>query len=96
MKTKKRIKIKGLFSVGLLCFFLFLTWNLTGINPFLFWLCTAFDIIILINIFRYTLKYLIISDNDPMYNCEVYLKHGCSHIDGIHCDYPDCHINEIK
>ena len=30
--------------------------------------------------------------NDPVYNCPVYRNSGCSHVDGILCDYPKCSI----
>ena len=32
---------------------------------------------------------------DPVKNCELYLKEGCSHVDGMLCDFPDCEMNKI-
>ena len=29
---------------------------------------------------------------DPVYNCEVYKKIGCSHVDGFLCDFEKCEI----
>ena len=28
--------------------------------------------------------------NDPVKSCPLYLNEGCSHVDGILCDYPKC------
>ena len=34
---------------------------------------------------------------DPLYDCPVYKKCGCSHVDGMLCDYPKCNmIKEIN
>lgn len=30
--------------------------------------------------------------SDPVYQCEVYKKQGCAHVDGILCDFPQCTI----
>lgn len=30
--------------------------------------------------------------NDPVKDCAVYREIGCSHVDGILCDYPNCSI----
>ncbi len=40
-------------------------------------------------------------ENDPVKKCLVYINEGCSHVDGLLCNYPDCNIikefkNEIK
>lgn len=32
--------------------------------------------------------------NDPVKKCELYKKEGCSHVDGILCDYPKCSMLE--
>lgn len=29
---------------------------------------------------------------DPVYNCDVYRKEGCSHVDGMLCDMKTCKI----
>ena len=31
-------------------------------------------------------------NSDPVKNCPVYQNEGCSHVDGMLCDFPDCHI----
>lgn len=28
--------------------------------------------------------------NDPIKHCPVYKDHGCAHVDGYLCDYPNC------
>ena len=33
-----------------------------------------------------------IKENDPVYGCEVWLNEGCSHVDGLLCNYPECEI----
>lgn len=33
--------------------------------------------------------------NDPMYSCDLYLEHGCSHIDSYLCKFPICPINDF-
>ena len=30
--------------------------------------------------------------NDPVYSCKLYKERGCSHVDGILCDFPKCHM----
>ena len=30
--------------------------------------------------------------NDPVYSCPVYKSEGCSHVDGLLCDFPECDI----
>lgn len=32
--------------------------------------------------------------NNPMKNCAFYKEKGCSHVDGLLCDYPTCEINK--
>lgn len=32
--------------------------------------------------------------NDPVRNCKLYKDKGCSHIDGILCDFPNCSMNK--
>lgn len=34
----------------------------------------------------------LIKENDPVYGCEVWLNEGCSHVDGLLCNYPECEI----
>jgi DNA-directed RNA polymerase subunit RPC12/RpoP len=29
---------------------------------------------------------------DPVFHCPVYKKDGCSHVDGMMCDFPYCHV----
>lgn len=36
--------------------------------------------------------YIYKRDNDPVYGCKLYKEDGCSHVDGILCDYPNCSI----
>lgn len=31
---------------------------------------------------------------DPVYECSLYKDCGCSHIDGLLCDFPDCKMNK--
>ena len=31
-------------------------------------------------------------NSDPVKNCPVYREEGCSHVDGMLCDWPNCHI----
>ena len=31
--------------------------------------------------------------NDPLKDCQVYKKLGCSHVDGLLCDFPNCSLN---
>ena len=31
-------------------------------------------------------------NSDPVSKCPVYRKKGCSHVDGMLCNFPDCHI----
>lgn len=33
-------------------------------------------------------------DNDPVYSCDLYKDHGCSHVDGFLCDFPKCSMNK--
>lgn len=37
-------------------------------------------------------RFILRLKNDPVYACKVYRKEGCSHVDGILCDYPNCSI----
>lgn len=37
---------------------------------------------------------LLINDNDPVYNCNLYEDKGCSHVDGMLCDFPQCSMNK--
>lgn len=34
--------------------------------------------------------------NDPVYNCDVYKKEGCSHVDGLLCDMETCSCRKEK
>lgn len=31
-------------------------------------------------------------NSDPVKRCDVYLTEGCSHVDGMLCNFPDCDI----
>ncbi len=31
-----------------------------------------------------------IGKNDPVKKCPIFLTEGCSHVDGVLCDYPKC------
>lgn len=31
-------------------------------------------------------------NSDPIKNCPVYKNEGCSHVDGLLCDFPNCDI----
>lgn len=31
-------------------------------------------------------------NSDPIKHCPVYLKEGCVHVDGMLCNFPDCHL----
>lgn len=37
-------------------------------------------------------RFILRFKDDPVYACKVYRKEGCSHVDGILCDYPNCSI----
>ena len=46
--------------------------------------------------FFWLLVYFIIAKddkNDPLKDCQVYKKLGCSHVDGLLCDFPNCSLN---
>ena len=34
----------------------------------------------------------ILKKGDPVHNCDVYKKLGCSHVDGVECDMKTCSI----
>ena len=34
-----------------------------------------------------------IHQNDPVKKCELYKNEGCSHADGMLCDFPNCSMN---
>lgn len=36
---------------------------------------------------------LLASKNDPVHNCKLYKEQGCSHVDGMLCDFPNCSMN---
>jgi hypothetical protein len=38
---------------------------------------------------------VIFSDSDPVQNCDVYKKIGCSHVDGMLCDMKTCNILKV-
>lgn len=47
--------------------------------------------------YPFTLKNKIINKvkdmlNDPVTGCDLYKDEGCSHVDGLLCNYPDCEI----
>lgn len=44
---------------------------------------------ILNKIKRFYYKY---KNSDPCYKCKLYLKEGCSHVDGMLCDFPNCNM----
>lgn len=35
-----------------------------------------------------------LTKNDPVQHCELYRDKGCSHVDGILCNYPYCTLNK--
>jgi hypothetical protein len=43
--------------------------------------------------FKFLKSIFCINKNDPFYKCKLYRNEGCSHIDGILCDFPKCEIN---
>lgn len=44
---------------------------------------------ILIRFFRYFSR-----KNDPVHSCDLYKAKGCSHVDGMLCDFPECSMNK--
>ena len=45
------------------------------------------------NIFKKIKRlYYRFRNSDPVKNCPVYHEQGCSHVDGMLCDFPDCRI----
>lgn len=34
--------------------------------------------------------------NDPVYDCNTYKKIGCSHVDGMLCDFPKCDMQDME
>jgi len=32
------------------------------------------------------------SDSDPVEMCSIYKEQGCSHVDGLLCDFPECQM----
>lgn len=34
------------------------------------------------------------NEGDPLKNCALFKEKGCSHIDGMLCDFPNCEMNE--
>ena len=32
--------------------------------------------------------------SDPVKSCELYKTEGCSHVDGLLCDFPECSMNK--
>lgn len=43
---------------------------------------------------EWLIKIFLISKNDPLYNCLLYKRHGCSHVDGLLCDFPNCSMSK--
>jgi len=35
----------------------------------------------------------LLGKNDPVHNCKLYREQGCSHVDGMLCDFPNCSMN---
>ena len=35
-----------------------------------------------------------IGKNDPVKHCRLYKDEGCSHVDGMLCDFPKCDMND--
>ena len=33
-----------------------------------------------------------LKNSDPLYHCLVWKNEGCSHVDGLLCDYPKCEM----
>lgn len=31
--------------------------------------------------------------NDPLFGCQLFKDKGCSHVDGMLCDFPKCSMN---
>lgn len=38
--------------------------------------------------------YLLSKIQDPVKNCKLYKDKGCSHVDGMLCDFPHCKMNK--
>lgn len=39
-------------------------------------------------------KILMVGEDDPVWNCKLYKEIGCSHVDGMLCDFPECSMNK--
>ena len=69
---------------GLMCLFLF--WmnheNIVSIQKKLENLSTKFDL--------FKRRYFKQESHDPVYGCKLYKDYGCSFVDGIICDFPNC------
>lgn len=37
---------------------------------------------------------MCLTKNDPVYHCNLYIDKGCSHVDGMLCDFPNCSMNK--
>lgn len=44
--------------------------------------------------FAFIKRLLDIHKNDPVKKCTLYKEEGCSHVDGLLCDYPNCLMNK--
>ena len=36
---------------------------------------------------------LLADKNDPVHNCRLYKEQGCSYVDSMLCDFPNCSMN---
>ena len=48
----------------------------------------------LLKIKQFISKIIWYYENDPVKKCNLYKNNGCSHVDGILCDFPKCSINK--
>lgn len=47
----------------------------------------------MINMIKFIKKiYYRIKNSDPVLKCPVYKNEGCSYVDGLYCDFPNCSI----
>ena len=58
-------------------------------------ICFVLFVIVGIKIYYlYLSVQLYLKKTDPVYGCELYKDKGCSHVDGVLCDFPKCKMNE--
>ena len=62
---------------------------------YIFFLIIGFLIVDIIAFFWLLVYFIIVKDdkNDPLKDSQVYKKLGCSHVDGLLCDFPNCSLN---